>query len=264
MNNDLIYGIGQGWLFIIFVVGFYLSAEIGFRFARRSANKVGKEATSHISTIEAALLGLLALLLGFAFSMSMSRYDSRKSIVIDEANDLQTTYLRAELLNDPFKEVTKRLLKEYVDSRVEYLQAGLDELKIQEALDRTIKIQHQLWDQAVHAARADSDEVRTGYFIESLNSLIDDHTVRVNAMRNHVPEIILLLLIFVGAMTIAMTGYSSGINKLRLPVPRAILVILTAATLIVIIDLDRPRRGLITVSEKSLLQLQQDLRGSEE
>ena len=79
-------------------------------------------------------------------------------------------------------------------------------------------------------------------------------------MRNHVPEVILFLLTFVGAMTIAMTGYSSGINNLRLLIPRAILIVLTAATLIVIVDLDRPRRGLITVSEKALTQLQKDLK----
>lgn len=260
MNNDLIYGIGQGWIFLFLIIGFYLAAEVGFRVARRLSNKVGKEATTHIATIEGALLGLLALLLGFAFSMSISRYDSRKAVIIEEANDLQTTYLRAELLSDPHKEITKRFLRDYVDSRVEYLQAGLDELKLGEALARTARIQNQLWNQAVSAAKSDSDEVRTGYFISSLNSLIDDHTVRVNAMRNHVPEVILFLLIFVGAMTIAMTGYSSGINNLRLPIPRAILIVLTAATLIVIIDLDRPRRGLITVSEKALTQLQKDLK----
>ena len=78
-------------------------------------------------------------------------------------------------------------------------------------------------------------------------------------MENHVPETILLLLLFMATMTIGVTGYSSGLRHSRLPFLRAILVILVGATLLVIVDLDRPRRGLIKISEGSMLQLQQDL-----
>jgi hypothetical protein len=120
-------------------------------------------------------------------------------------------------------------------------------------------LQIGLWSTAVAAARENSDEVTTGYYIESLNGLIDDHTKRLTAMDNHVPEAILMLLLLVATMTIAVTGYSSGLRHARLLVLRAILAILVAATLLVIVDLDRPRRGLIKVSEASMLQLQQDL-----
>jgi hypothetical protein len=78
-------------------------------------------------------------------------------------------------------------------------------------------------------------------------------------MENHVPELILMLLLLVAIMTIAVTGYSSGLKQVRLPVLRAILVILVAATLLGILDLDRPRRGLIKLSEAAMVELQKGL-----
>lgn len=258
MNSDLLYGISQGWIFVLIVVLFYAFAEAGIRLGHRASAKISKEAYGHVSTIEGALLGLLALLLGFAFSMSMGRYDDRRSVVVGEANDLQTTFLRAALLPEARYIPIANLLSAYVDSRIAYLRAGRDRAAIDIALNQTAELQTQLWNHALLAAQENSDEVKTGYFIESLNDLIDDHTRRVAAMENHVPEVILLLLVFVAAMTIAMTGYSSGLNQTRLSIPRFILVVLTAATLIVIIDLDRPRRGFITVNEQSMLQLQAD------
>jgi hypothetical protein len=101
--------------------------------------------------------------------------------------------------------------------------------------------------------------VKQLYFITSLNNLIDDDAKRSNAMANHVPEIIFLLLMLVATLTIAVTGYSSGLRGKRLNPLRAILILLIAATLIVIIDLDRPRRGLIQVSEAGMLQLQSQM-----
>jgi uncharacterized protein (DUF2164 family) len=212
-----------------------------------------------VATIESALLGLLALLLGFAFAMAITRFDVRKQVVMEEANDLQTTFLRAQLLRQPYQAESSRLLREYVDSRVAYYQAGADRQKIRDALERTSQLQIRLWTVAVAAVRYDSNEVTTGYYVQSLNGLIDDHTKRLAAMENHVPEFILLLLVFVATMSIGVTGYSAGLKRARLLVLRAILAILVAATLLVIVDLDRPRRGLIKVSEGGMLQLQQDL-----
>ncbi len=252
----MLYGIGQWWLFLLMLIGFYLCAEVGFRFGRRGHQQFNKDSLTHVSTIEGALLGLLALLLGFAFSMAMGRFDDRRAVVLGEVNDLATTDLRAKLLPEPHQTQSHKLLGQYVASRLEYLRAGSDRDLINRSLKETTELQKLLWNEAVNAARLDSDEVRTGYFIESLNSLIDDHTRRVAAMENHVPEIITALLLVVAGMTIAITGYSSGLNKARLAIPRFILILLTSLTLLVIIDLDRPRRGFIKVSEQGMVELQ--------
>jgi hypothetical protein len=150
-------------------------------------------------------------------------------------------------------------LEEYVQSRIEFLRAGTNSARAREIEASTLQLQVRLWAGAVAAARESPNGVTTGYFIESLNKLIDDHTKRSNAMANHVPEIILHLLMLVATLTIAVTGYSSGLRGKRLRALRGILVFLIAATLIVIIDLDRPRRGLIRVSEDGMLRVQSEM-----
>jgi hypothetical protein len=220
---------------------------------------VDSEAHGHVATIESALLGLLALLLGFAFAMAMTRFDARKQVVLEETDDIETTFLRAQLLPEKHRDECSRLLRQYVDSRLAHYKAGADREKTNAALNWTKELQFRLWAEAVAAAQEDSDEVKTGYFIESLNGLIDDHTKRITAMENHVPEFILVLLFVVATMTIAVTGYSSGLRHARLRTLRFILVFLVAATLLVIVDLDRPRRGLIQVSESGMQQLREEL-----
>jgi hypothetical protein len=259
VTGEVLYGINEWVLFILTVGALYGAAEIGFRYGIRYTERTRPEIHSHVATVEGALLGLLALLLGFAFAMSMSRFETRRQVVLEEINDLGTTYLRAHLLPERHRAKCIGLLQEYVQSRIDFLQAGTDAVRSREIESSTLRLQVRLWAAAVAEAREDSNEVTTGYFIESLNKLIDDHTKRSNAMENHVPEIILHLLMLVATLTIAVTGYSSGLRGKRLKALRVILVFLIAATLIVIIDLDRPRRGLIRVSEGGMVRLQSEM-----
>lgn len=259
MAGEVLYGVNEWVLFVLTAGILYGGAEIGFRYGLRYSERTRPEIHSHVATVEGALLGLLALLLGFAFAMSMSRYETRKQVVLEEVNDLGTTYLRAHLLPEPRRTACVRLLDEYLQTRIDDLRTGTDRARAGAVEEATRRLQVRLWAEAVAAARADPTEVTTGNFIESLNKLLDDHTKRSVAMENHVPEVILHLLMLVATLTIAVTGYSSGLRGKRLKALRVILVLLVTATLIVIIDLDRPRRGLIRVSENGMVRLQSDL-----
>lgn len=259
MSGELLYGVSE-WVLLVFSAAvLYGCAELGYRYGLRYAERTRAEIHSHVATVEGALLGLLALLLGFAFAMAVNRYDDRKRAVLEEVNDLQTAYLRAQLLPRARAEATLRLLEEYVGARIEYARAGNDADRVRAAQEHTKRLQVRLWAEALAAAREDPNEVTSGYYITTLNQLIDDHARRTVAMGNHVPETILILLVLVAALTMAVTGYSSGLRGKRLKALRFILVLLVAATLTVIIDLDRPRRGLIRVSESGMSELQQQL-----
>ena len=259
MAHEVFYGVNQ-WILLLITIGLlYGSAEVGFRVGRRSATQIPADAHSHVATIEAALLGLLALLLGFAFAMAVSRFDVRKQAVLEEANDLQTAYLRAKLLPASHRDRCAQLLGDYVVSRIDYYQAGVNPELARTALERIRGLQAQLWAEAAAAVRENPEEGALGYFIETLNRLINNHNRRSEAMDNHVPEVILWLLLFMACMTVAVTGYSSGLKHLRLVGLRLILSVLIAASLFVIVDLDRPRRGLIKVSEDRLVTLRDQL-----
>ena len=259
-NNDLLYRINEGVLCLLLVALFFSAVELGFLLGRRTIRSGKEDLEGHVATIEAALLGLLALLLGFGFSMAVNRFDARRAVVVSEANDIGTAYLRADLLPMAHSSEARRLLLEYLDSRIAFFKAGTDVDLSTKALERTLELQRQIWARTVMADREATNPVSSGLFVSAINTLIDVHTERLAALENHVPEVILFLLIFVASATLAITGYRAGLCGVRLVIPRAIVVALIVATLAVIVDLDRPRRGFIKVSENALLELKASLR----
>ena len=101
LPEELFYDVDLWLILVASVGGFLLATEAGFLLGRRSQSNTGDDSRSQIYTIQGATLGLLALLLGFTFAMAMSRYDTRKQMVLDESNAIGTTFLRAQLLPEP-------------------------------------------------------------------------------------------------------------------------------------------------------------------
>src|SRR4051812_25421618 len=100
---------------IIFGITF-IGTEIGFRIGRLLRPQFDETAVNHQLTLQAGMLGLLALLLGFSLGMAQTRYDARKVLVIDEANAIDTAILRSRLLRDPQAAEIDRLLRQYIRS----------------------------------------------------------------------------------------------------------------------------------------------------
>ena len=130
MAQELLYNLGLGLIFGGSMVFFLLGDEVGFRLGRWKRPKVDEDARSQIITIQGAMLGLLALLLGFTFSMAMSRFEVRKQQVLDESNAIGTTYLRAQLMPEPPRKEVSDLLRRYVEVRLQFYQAGIDGARI--------------------------------------------------------------------------------------------------------------------------------------
>jgi len=210
--------------------------------------------------LQAASLGLLALLLGFTFSMALTRFDIRKQLVLDEANAIGTTYLRAQLLPDPARKEVSDLLHHYVDVRLEFYQAGIDQGKLQKVDEDTEKLHRALWSYAITTGGQDPRAIPTGLFIQSLNEVIDLHSKRMTAMENHVPESVFVLLLVVATLSLGLVGYGAGMGRDRNLLPTVISVLLIASVILLIMDLDRPRRGLIKVSQQSMVRLQDSLK----
>ncbi len=258
MTGDWLFNLNLGIMLAGTLFIFILTVIIGYRMGRRSSPD--GEQDSQINTIQGATLGLLGLLLAFTFAMSAARYDARRQLVLQESNAIGTTYLRAQMLPDPQRTQISDLLREYVEARLEFYNAGVDAVKLQQATDKTLQIQDQLWQQAIVASASDARSVPIGLFIQSLNEMIDLHAERLAAMRNRVPEIIIYLLFVVAIVTLGLIGYGSGISRRRNLIPILMSLLLIATILMVIIDLDRPRRGIIRVSQESMIQLQQSLK----
>lgn len=241
---------------VILLASILLGYEICFRIGKLFQQKTDHEVKAQTNAIQAGILGLLALLLGFTFNMALQRFDNRSYAVIKEANTIGTALLRTKLLPAPYDSINYSLLQKYVDLRIEISSLDLTQVTERESISkRTDKIQSEIWKNAIRATEIDSRAVTTGYFITSLNDVIDSRGERNAILQRHVPEVILFLLFFVFILGGALMGYSSGIGLKRAYIPTIMFTVLIVLVVFIIIDLDRPKRGLIKVKQDSLIEL---------
>jgi hypothetical protein len=249
----------------VLFVALMLATESGFRFGRRAGDGTSESSKSQINSIQASILGVLALLLGFTFSLSLQRYDSRSQAVISEANAIGTVMLRTELLPDSVRANTQALVRDYLDHRVRAAGISLDHADQRRAeLRESDALLKKLWQNAIQAAAEQPNPVTTGLFISALNELIDAYGTRDAALNRHVPEAVLFLMFGTFILTASLVGYASGVSGHRASFATYILEVLIVFLVFIIIDLDRPRRGLIEVSHQSLIELQASVRAAVE
>ena len=213
-----------------------------------------------VGAVQGALLGLVGLVLAFGLTMAVGRYDTRRAIVVQEANDIGTTYLRAQLLAEPARSRSLALLRRYGDLAVDMADRVPESARFDADLDRMDSVQQSLWRQAGVAVRADPEGTAPRLYVESLNSMIDSHTDRVTSLSNRVPSTVVILQVLGGAVAVGVLALYVAL------LGRGLAPTLVAATVVVVIlfisvDLDRPHRGLITVPDQPLVTARADMDG---
>jgi hypothetical protein len=226
------------------------AGEIGHWLGERAARR----GASAVSTLEGAILGLLALMVGFTFSMALSRFEARRDGVVAEATAIGTTALRARLLPAPHDRESVKLLRDYVQLRLDLTgRTVVSPQALNDMIARSNAVQEALWQQAKAAAAKNNAMVPTGLFLQSLNEMIDDQDKRLAALSNRLPLIIVIALYGVSIVGIGFAGYGSGIESKRTRVPVYITGILVAAMVLLIQDIDRPGAGYIKVSQQPMV-----------
>jgi hypothetical protein len=206
--------------------------------------------------IVGSILALLAFLLAVTMGMASDRFDTRRGLVLDEANAIGTTYLRAGYLPQPYAAASQKLLREYVPLRI----TTADRDRLAENYARSTEIHAELWGMAEALASQNLGSDLIGLYIETLNETIDLHETRLTAIiYARVPETVLIFLIILAALTMGMVGYSAGLTRRRSVLSAVVLVVVLAAVLTLVVDLDRPREGFLQVSQQPLLDLQGQL-----
>jgi hypothetical protein len=236
-------------IFFISVGVIFVSTEIGRWLGTRAGDGGGEQ----VRTLEAAVLGLLALIIAFTFAMALSRYEARRDAVLSEANAVGTTALRARLLPEPHNAETLRLLRDYVKVRLDAAQRAFGAAEFDAAIARSGQIQEALWQQAMAVAAKNQDLVPTGLFIDALNKMIDEHEKRLTAFRNHVPNVVLLSLYGVAMVAGAFSGYAGGVGVRSARLPVYAMIVLICAVILLILDLDRPSAGFIRTSQQPMI-----------
>jgi hypothetical protein len=239
-------------VFVLTAALLFLATELGYLLGIRKRRRAEDAAKAPLGEVVAAMLGLLALLLAFTFNMAATRFDTRRGLVLDEANAIGTTWLRAGFLSEPHRSEARKLLREYLEIRLTAIQSG----QFDEAILRSEELQQQLWAHAIDAGQQQPNSVTTGLFVLSLNELIDLHAARVmRGARTRVPVPIWAALYFVGFLSMGAIGYHGGIIGVRRSLSVLLPILTFAGVLLLIADLDRPREGLFKVSQQSLIDL---------
>ncbi len=204
--------------------------------------------------VQGALLGLVGLLLAFGLSMAVGRYEARRALVVQEANDIGTTYLRAQLLAEPERTRSMELLEDYTAAAVEVADAVPDTTQYREAIAKVEGLQGELWAAAGDAVNADPVGTAPRLYIETLNDTFDTHTSRVASLGNRVPTPVMMLLVVGSAVAVGVLAFYLTLLGKGLATS-----LITAAVVVIILfvsfDLDRPRRGFIQVPDAPIVQL---------
>jgi hypothetical protein len=257
VNTGFLYGTNEIVIFVVFFALMLAATEIGFRLGRKSEAKTPERTKSLVSTVEAAILAVLGLLLGFTMSMAVARFEVRKQLVLEEANAIETSRLRTELLPAPEATEIASILREYIQVRVQYGTAGADPTRLDGLRTQTVHLQDEFWKGAVAYGQKDPNPVRAGLLLQSLNQAIDLESARRMAFQNHVPESVIYVNGIVGILAALLVGYAYGLNGRRQIFSMWVLAVAITLVLALIIDLDRPRSGFIRVSQQPMIDLQQ-------
>lgn len=262
MASAPLYGVDETILAVGLVVALMLAAEVGFRIGRRWPLAEQGIARTQVGALQGALLGLLALLLGFSFQMAESRFDFRRLVTLEEANVIGTTFLRSRLLPEPQRGRCDALLRRYVDVRIEFYSIAGASRRSEippEVREPSERLDRALWAQAEQAAAREPHSLPVSMFVTSLNQLIDLHERRVVALETRVPGMVLAMLVLVAASAFFLVGFGYGGSDRRRAGLTALAALVVAAVITLIIDLDRPLRGQIWIGQGSMLRLRESI-----
>jgi hypothetical protein len=243
-------------IFAIFAAISFVAYEIGFRIGHWWQARTPGVQEGPTGVLVGSILALWAFLLAITMGMASDRFDTRRGLVLEEANSMGTTYLRAGYLPEPTSSEIRNLLREYVPLRV----APSDRETLVANIERSEELLAQMWSVAEAEAKVTQQGDLMSLFLESLNETIDLNESRIAAgVYARVPASILWLLFFGSVLTLAMVGYSAGLTGRRDMLSATVLIVALGAVLILVVDLDRPREGFVQVSQQPILDLQEQI-----
>jgi hypothetical protein len=237
-------------------LGMVLCLEIGVRIGdRRHPDDLQG---TRVNAVEGAIFGLLGLMVAFTFSGASSRFDARRHLIAEEANAIESAWLRLDLLAPEAQSALQQQFRSYLDARIE-IYRRLPDVKAAEAeLARSMQLQGEIWTQAVPAARAASPQAVT-LLLPALNRMIEVTTQRTMAARIHPPAIVFELIFVLALASALLAGHAMAGSRVRHWLHVLGFATLVAGSVYLILDIEYPRRGLIRIDamDRVLVELRE-------
>jgi hypothetical protein len=251
MINPLNYPV---LLSLLAFASMWLASAAGLWLRGRLAGE--RPRSDDLDLVTGATLSLLALIIGFTFSMAGSRYDQRKINEESEANAIGTEYLRAELLPPPDAARVRALLRAYLDERIKFFESG-DPGQEAAINQRTDQLELNLWEGVRAPASAQPTPV-TALAVGGMNNVIDARGFSQAAIWNRIPPASWILLGGIALLNGGLLGYGSRDSR-RWRRLGFVLPVAVGISFLLIADIDAPRHGLIRVNPENLQSLAHSL-----
>ena len=241
-------------VFAVFVVALWFSAHVG-DFFRKKLRTLKEGEREYFSVLLTASLTLLALIIGFSFSMAISRYDQRKNYEEAEANAIGTEYVRADLLPPADAARVRELLGKYLDQRVSFYTTR-DERQLRQIDASTAQLQAELWS-AVQVVAAAQPTPVVALAVSGMNDVLNSEGYTQAAWWNRIPVAAWVLMAAIAGTCSLLLGYDARETDTLLFL---ILPLVVSISFFLIAEIDSPRAGVIRVHPQNLERLSQSLR----
>ena len=251
----------ESTVFAIFLfLGMPVVTEWGRRVGVRERAGIMAGGAAGVTAVEAAIFALLGLLIAFTFQGAAGRFDTRRGLIVQEANDIGTAWLRIDILPVGARPGMRALFRQYLDSRLETYRKIPDLAAVQHELGRTAQLRDQIWKAALAAVPEGGQTVVMG-LLPALNSMFDIVTTRTMAAQTHPPVIVFLMLALMAYTAAFMAGHGMSGSKVRSWVHSIGFAAALATTVYVILDMEYPRVGFIRVDvfDQVLVELRQGM-----
>jgi hypothetical protein len=231
-------------LLFVAILGFLdLGRRLGVRWSSPGASTPMR---GHVA-VEGAVFALMGLLIAFTFSAAQGRLDTRRKLIVDEANAIETAYLRLDLLPAGAQPAMRDEFRTYVESRIAHSRKLFDRAAAASERERSLSSSRRIWEHAVAAVRNSDDPRAPLVLIPALNEMIDLETARTAAQHIHAPPAIFLLLVVLSFACALFAGLGMGRNEIRSNFYLVAFSTVLTVTVFVIADMEFPRAGLIRI-----------------
>lgn len=257
MNSSWLYERDSIWIVAALLGATVLAGEIGCLAGRRKHPSSDEARRRTVGSVVGSLLGLLALLISFTFAMAAGRYDTRRQLVVSDANALGGLYLQSSLLPDPPRKAFKQLLRQYVDLRAQIalLHHDLSDAQTAQTTAKSERIHEQMWKVIQAAAESQPPVPVADDMLKRLIEVTSIYRERIFSWEGRVPDPVIWLLLFGAVTAIAVIGLYGGLANHRGLASRIAVTLLLCGTIYVVLDLDKPHQGIMPVSQSPVLHL---------
>jgi hypothetical protein len=247
----------------LFLVVLFLAIEVGYRVGLRQHRSDGDEIRKTRGDVTlGSMLALLGLMLAFTYAFSLSRADMRKQAVMEEANAIGTAFLRADLAAEPGRSELRARLLDYARTRVVTSEMIRTHEKLMEVVTRSEQARSTLWPATKRLIQGDLPDPLKISIVQAVNDVLDANTIRIAVVFDRLPGVVLTLLVLIAASSLTVAAYNAGLNGRMSRWRMSAFALVLAALMLVIVDFDQGKRGLIKISDQPIKAVIREMENS--